>query len=112
MTFHTCHDSLSLRSQNFDNFMAVKFASVKRYGGEGAESMMGVFLEMVESAGKREEERSKCDSRSRRFELFSVSDGIKEFIFGNAHRGRLNLMTGLFRHSGRTFCIVHSFELI
>ena len=45
---------LSLRSQNFDNFVAVKFASVKRYGGEGAESMMGIFLEMVESAGKRE----------------------------------------------------------
>ena len=43
-----------LRSQNFDNFLAVKFASVKRYGGEGAESMMGIFLEMVESAGKRE----------------------------------------------------------
>ena len=67
---------------------------MKRYGGEGAESMMGVFLEMVESAGRRE--RSNCDSRSQ-FELYSVSDGIKEFIFGNAHRGRLNLMTGLFR---------------
>jgi len=66
-----------IRSQNFDNFVAVKFASVKRYGGEGAESMMGVFLEMVESAGKH---------------------GIKEYIFGNAHRGRLNLMTGLFRY--------------
>ena len=32
----------------------MKFASVKRYGGEGAESMMGIFLQMVDSAGKRE----------------------------------------------------------
>jgi probable 2-oxoglutarate dehydrogenase E1 component DHKTD1 len=43
-----------VRSQNFDNFLAVKFASVKRYGGEGAEAMMGFFNELVQSAGKRE----------------------------------------------------------
>ena len=30
--------------------------------------------------------------------LLIISDGIKEYIFGNAHRGRLNLLTGLFRY--------------
>lgn len=35
-----------LQSQAFDNFMAKKFASVKRYGAEGAESMM-VFFEYL-----------------------------------------------------------------
>lgn len=34
-----------LRSQAFDNFLATKFQSVKRYGGEGAESMMSFFTE-------------------------------------------------------------------
>ena len=43
-----------LRSQNFDNYLAAKFASVKRYGGEGAEAMMGFFMEAVEKAGERE----------------------------------------------------------
>lgn len=41
-----------VRSQNFDNFLATKFASVKRYGGEGAEAMMGIFLQLVEAAGQ------------------------------------------------------------
>ena len=53
--------------------MAVKFASVKRYGGEGAESMMGVFLEMVESAGKREEREAIRYGVHKIFEFFYPS---------------------------------------
>lgn len=34
-----------LRSQVFDNFLANKFSSVKRYGGEGAESATAFFSE-------------------------------------------------------------------
>merc|ERR1712123_41487 len=33
-----------LKSQAFDNFLVTKFQSVKRYGGEGAEAMMGFFI--------------------------------------------------------------------
>ncbi len=51
---------------------------MKRYGGEGAEAMMGIFLELVESA---------------------ADNGIKEYVVGMPHRGRLNLMTGLFQYS-------------
>ena len=38
-----------LKSQNFDNFLATKFSNVKRYGGEGAEAMMGFFVELLDS---------------------------------------------------------------
>lgn len=43
-----------LKSQAFDNFLAVKFVTVKRYGGEGAESMMAFCRELFQlsSTGK------------------------------------------------------------
>jgi len=63
-----------LKSQNFDHFLATKFASVKRYGGEGAEGMMGFFTESL---------------------LNASAHGFNEVIIGMAHRGRLNLLTGM-----------------
>ncbi|KAF8764651.1 putative 2-oxoglutarate dehydrogenase E1 like protein [Argiope bruennichi] len=63
-----------IKSQIFDNFLATKFATVKRYGGEGAESMIAFFLEVF---------RQSC------------IDGLKDVIIGIPHRGRLNLLTGL-----------------
>ncbi|KAK0410283.1 hypothetical protein QR680_005042 [Steinernema hermaphroditum] len=65
---------LMIKSQNFDNFLALKFPSVKRYGAEGAEAMFAFF-----------------------HELFSVSpqNEVKQLILGMAHRGRLNLLTTL-----------------
>lgn len=47
---------------------------MKRYGGEGAESMMGFFHEL--------------------FKMCSYS-GVTDIILGMPHRGRLNLLTGL-----------------
>lgn len=41
-----------LRSQTYDNFLATKFQSVKRYGGEGAESMVVFFTEVFKSIAK------------------------------------------------------------
>ncbi|XP_036432329.1 LOW QUALITY PROTEIN: probable 2-oxoglutarate dehydrogenase E1 component DHKTD1, mitochondrial [Colossoma macropomum] len=67
---------LMLESQEFDHFLATKFATVKRYGGEGAESMMGFFLELFRSAAK---------------------SGATDVVMGMPHRGRLNLLTGLLR---------------
>ncbi|MGH0121611.1 UNVERIFIED_CONTAM: hypothetical protein FKN15_006588 [Acipenser sinensis] len=66
--------TLMLQSQEFDHFLATKFATVKRYGGEGAESMMGFFYEL--------------------FRLAAYS-GVTDVITGMPHRGRLNLLTGL-----------------
>ncbi|KAI1888053.1 hypothetical protein AGOR_G00181090 [Albula goreensis] len=65
---------LMLESQEFDHFLGTKFATVKRYGGEGAESMMGFFYEL--------------------FRLAAYS-GVTDVIMGMPHRGRLNLLTGL-----------------
>ncbi|XP_023235170.1 probable 2-oxoglutarate dehydrogenase E1 component DHKTD1, mitochondrial isoform X2 [Centruroides sculpturatus] len=73
-------DSLGLnllKSQVFDNFLATKFSTVKRYGGEGAESIMGFYDELF--------------SKSAEF-------GISDVIIGMAHRGRLNLLTGLLKY--------------
>ncbi|XP_060634255.2 2-oxoadipate dehydrogenase complex component E1 [Anolis sagrei] len=65
---------LMLESQEFDHFLATKFATVKRYGGEGAESMMGFFHELLK--------------------MCSYS-GVTNIVLGMPHRGRLNLLTGL-----------------
>ncbi|OXB77727.1 UNVERIFIED_CONTAM: hypothetical protein H355_011991 [Colinus virginianus] len=69
---HLC--KLMLESQEFDHFLATKFSTVKRYGGEGAESMMGFFHEL--------------------FKMCAYS-GVTDIILGMPHRGRLNLLTGL-----------------
>ena len=42
-----------LKSQNFDNFLAIKFSNVKRYGGEGAEAMMAFFVELLDNANTK-----------------------------------------------------------
>merc|ERR1719431_73241 len=63
-----------LKSQAFDHFLATKFQSVKRYGGEGAEAMMGFFVEVLRGCKEL---------------------GVKDVVLGQAHRGRLNLLTGL-----------------
>lgn len=63
---------LLLKSQAWDNFLATKFTTVKRYGAEGAESMMAFFRELF---------------------LLSVDDGISHVVLGMPHRGRLNLLT-------------------
>uniref|UniRef100_H3DF05 2-oxoadipate dehydrogenase complex component E1 n=1 Tax=Tetraodon nigroviridis TaxID=99883 RepID=H3DF05_TETNG len=65
-----------LESQEFDHFLAAKFATVKRYGGEGAESMMGFFYELFHQ---------------------SSHSGVTDIVIGMPHRGRLNLLTGLLK---------------
>lgn len=61
-----------LKSQTFDYFMAVKFPTYKRYGGEGAESMMAFFRQLFNSA---------------------VENDINNLVMGISHRGKINLMT-------------------
>ncbi len=62
---------LLLESQAFDLFLSKRFPSVKRYGCEGAESML-VFFDW----------------------LFAGAD-VRDVIVCMPHRGRLNLLTGL-----------------
>ncbi|XP_076662431.1 putative 2-oxoadipate dehydrogenase complex component E1 homolog [Halictus rubicundus] len=63
-----------LKSQAFDNFLAIKFVSLKRYGGEGAEAMMAFFHE---------------------FFKLCANDDLAYVVLCMPHRGRLNLLTGM-----------------
>ncbi|XP_063304293.1 2-oxoadipate dehydrogenase complex component E1 [Pelobates fuscus] len=65
---------IMLECQEFDHFLGTKFSTVKRYGGEGAESMMGFFHEMLRTC---------------------ALSGVTDVVIGMPHRGRLNLLTGL-----------------
>ncbi|XP_061418706.1 LOW QUALITY PROTEIN: 2-oxoadipate dehydrogenase complex component E1 [Lethenteron reissneri] len=66
--------TLMLESQAFDNFVATKFATVKRYGGEGAEAMLPFFHETFRHA---------------------ALSGLSDLVVAMPHRGRLNLLAGL-----------------
>ncbi|XP_059162546.1 2-oxoadipate dehydrogenase complex component E1-like [Physella acuta] len=65
---------LLLRCEAFDHFVGLKFSTVKRYGGEGGESMMGCFDEVFK----------KC-----------AQYDVKDVVICMPHRGRLNFMTCL-----------------
>ncbi|PHZ07394.1 2-oxoglutarate dehydrogenase, E1 component [Rhizopus microsporus ATCC 52813] len=68
---------LLVNSEVFDQFLGKKFPNVKRYGLEGAESMM-VALDRL-------------------FEL-SALNGVQDVIIGMPHRGRLNLLCDLLNY--------------
>ncbi|KAI8060788.1 dehydrogenase E1 and transketolase domain-containing protein 1 [Gongronella butleri] len=70
------HQLLS-QSETFDHFLAKKFPNIKRYGLEGAESMM-VALDRI-------------------FEL-SAKSGVSDVVIGMPHRGRLNLLCDLLEY--------------
>ncbi|KAJ3124807.1 hypothetical protein HK098_000847 [Nowakowskiella sp. JEL0407] len=61
----------------FDHFMAKKFPHVKRYGLEGAESMMIVLDTIFREANYQ---------------------GVREVVLGMPHRGRLNLLADLLQY--------------
>ncbi|KAJ3185915.1 hypothetical protein HDU85_000827 [Gaertneriomyces sp. JEL0708] len=71
---------LLTRSEVFDHFMAKKFPHVKRYGLEGAESMM-IVLDIL-------------------FREASFA-GIRDVVLCMPHRGRLNLLTDLLKYDPR-----------
>ncbi|XP_014250511.1 probable 2-oxoglutarate dehydrogenase E1 component DHKTD1, mitochondrial [Cimex lectularius] len=63
-----------LQSQTFENFLKLKFVTLKRYSGEGAESALSFFLEL--------------------FNIASL-DGVTDIVVAAHHRGRLSFITGL-----------------
>ncbi|XP_057340582.1 probable 2-oxoglutarate dehydrogenase E1 component DHKTD1 homolog, mitochondrial [Microplitis mediator] len=65
-----------LKSQAFDDFLAVKFVTFKRYSGEGAESMMAFLHEFFKLTAQNE---------------------LENIILCMPHRGRLNVLTGMLK---------------
>lgn len=65
---------LMLNCEAFDEFLALRFPSVKRYGCEGAESMLVFFDQLFTVAGQSTRYRQT------------------DFVLAMPHRGRLNLL--------------------
>ncbi|CAB3236003.1 unnamed protein product [Arctia plantaginis] len=63
-----------LHSKAWDKFLSVKYPTVKRYCGEGAESLLTFFSTL--------------------FRL-TTTDGVEQVILAMAHRGKLNALSGL-----------------
>lgn len=70
-----------LRGQIWDKFMSVKFPTLKRYGGEGADSMLVFFSNILDCS---------CDA------------GVQHLICGIGHRGKLGLCTTLLNVDPKT----------
>lgn len=64
-----------LESEVLNQILESKFPQAKRYGAEGCDSVICGFDAMVTKAAKM---------------------GVKNFIQGNAHRGRFNTLTAVF----------------
>ena len=64
----------------FENFLHTKYVGQKRFSLEGGEALIPALDEMVEIAAE---------------------SGVKEFVMGMAHRGRLNTLINIFGKSAR-----------
>ncbi|MCZ6886405.1 MAG: 2-oxoglutarate dehydrogenase E1 component, partial [Alphaproteobacteria bacterium] len=63
-----------IRAQEFEKFLNVKYTGTKRFGVDGAETMITALEEIIHSA-------SKC--------------GVEEIVLGMPHRGRLNVLANI-----------------
>ena len=77
---------LLLECEAFDHFMAAKYPTTKRYGCEGAESMLVVFDEILRLCHLGQAEVD---------EMTKSIGAIDNVIIGMPHRGRLNLLACL-----------------
>ena len=63
------------KSELFESFLHTRFTGQKRFSLEGAETLIPMLAEMINRGAQ---------------------EGIEEFIFGMAHRGRLNVLCNIF----------------
>ncbi|MGB7786490.1 MAG: 2-oxoglutarate dehydrogenase E1 component [Salinimicrobium sp.] len=65
---------------SFENFLHTKYVGQKRFSLEGGESLIPALDTIIEKAAER---------------------GVKDFVMGMAHRGRLNTLTNIFGKSAK-----------
>ncbi|MCE3255882.1 MAG: sucA [Rickettsiaceae bacterium] len=63
-----------IRTEKFEQFLHKRFPGAKRFSVEGGDSSIAAIEKIIDVAAK---------------------DGVKKIIFGMAHRGRLNVLTGV-----------------
>jgi 2-oxoglutarate dehydrogenase E1 component len=71
-------------AEGFEKFLQIKYTGTKRFGLEGGESLIPSIEEVLKKSGQL---------------------GVREVIFGMAHRGRLNVLTNLL---GKPFTAIFS----
>ena len=76
-----------VEAEGFEKFCDVKFTGTKRFGLDGAESMIPALEQIIKRGGAL---------------------GVKEIVFGMAHRGRLNVLAQVMGKPHRT--IFHEFK--
>ena len=67
-----------IQAEGFENFLAVKFVGTKRFGLDGAESLIPALEQIIKRGGQL---------------------GVKEIKIGMPHRGRLNVLANLLQKS-------------
>ncbi|HEY8964026.1 MAG TPA: 2-oxoglutarate dehydrogenase E1 component [Alphaproteobacteria bacterium] len=72
------------KAEGLEKFLQMKFVGTKRFGLEGGESMIAAIEEIIDRGSQQ---------------------GIKEVVFGMAHRGRLNMLTNVL---GKSFTALFS----
>jgi 2-oxoglutarate dehydrogenase E1 component len=76
-----------IESEGFENFLNVKYTGTKRFGLDGGESMIPALEQIIKRGG---------------------SLGLKDIVFGMAHRGRLNVLANVM---GKPYsAIFHEFQ--
>lgn len=79
--------SAVLRGEQFEEFLARKYVGTKRFGLDGGESMIPALEAVIKHGG---------------------SAGVREIIYGMAHRGRLNVLANVMAKPYRV--IFHEFS--
>ena len=64
-----------IQAEEFENFLHTRYVGQKRFSLEGGEALIPALDALIEKA---------------------AIDGVKEFVVGMAHRGRLNTLTNIF----------------
>jgi 2-oxoglutarate dehydrogenase E1 component len=79
--------SAVIRGEEFENFLGKKYVGTKRFGLDGGESMIPALEAVIKHGGQL---------------------GVREIIYGMAHRGRLNVLANVMHKPYRV--IFHEFQ--
>ncbi|TCD05445.1 2-oxoglutarate dehydrogenase E1 component [Erythrobacteraceae bacterium CFH 75059] len=79
--------SAVIRGEEFENFLGRKYVGTKRFGLDGGESMIPALEAVIKHGGQA---------------------GVREIIYGMAHRGRLNVLANVMAKPYRV--IFHEFQ--